>query len=203
MPPFFNPGPSGFAVPRIRLAAVGERMAETAGEVADGIVLHGFTTERYIRDVTIPAVERGFKRSGRRGTDFEICLPGLIVTGNDDAEMHHMREAVRQQIAFYGSTPAYRSVLAVHGWETVQDELTAMTKSGRWAEMPTLIDDHMLETFAVVADPEHIAARIIERYGDVIDRFSLHAPYSSDPERWSAVLTQLRDAKARVSEAQA
>jgi probable F420-dependent oxidoreductase len=199
MPPFFNPGPSGYPPPPIRMAAVGERMAETAGGVADGVVLHGLTTERYVREVTVPAVERGLAASGRTRASLEICLPGLIVTGNDEAEMERMREAVRKQIAFYGSTPAYRPVLRVHGWESLQDELTAMSKQGRWSEMPSLVDDRMLETFAVVADAEHIAGRISDRYGDVVDRFSFHAPYAGNPERWSAVLAQLRDSTSAAS----
>src|SRR5918997_5937907 len=52
MTPFFNPGPNPHGNAKIFLAAVGERMTEVAGEVCDGLLCHGFTTERYLREVT-------------------------------------------------------------------------------------------------------------------------------------------------------
>ena len=106
MTPFFNPGPNPFGTPKIILAAVGERMTEVAGEVADGIILHGFTTERYVREVTMPALERGFARSGRRREDFEISGPLFVLTGVTDEQLDQARTGTKEQIAFYGSTPA-------------------------------------------------------------------------------------------------
>ncbi|MGH8324645.1 MAG: TIGR03617 family F420-dependent LLM class oxidoreductase, partial [Steroidobacteraceae bacterium] len=107
MTPFFNPGPNPYGNPKILLAAVGERMTEVAGEVADGILIHGFTTERYMRDVTLPALERGLERGGHKREDFQVSYPGFIVTGNGEAELEAARKGVKGQIAFYGSTPAY------------------------------------------------------------------------------------------------
>src|SRR6476646_11561326 len=116
MTPFFNPGPNPYGNPRVFLAAVGERMTEVAGEVCDGMICHGFTTERYLREVTLPAIERGLERSGRTFDDFEISGPFFVVTGTTEEEIEKARQGVRQQIAFYGSTPAYRGVLELHGW---------------------------------------------------------------------------------------
>ena len=123
MTPFFNPGPNPHGDPRVFLAAVGERMTEVAGEVADGIILHGFTTERYVREVTMPALERGWARSGRTREQFELSGPMFVVTGTTEEEMAAARAGTCQQIAFYGSTPAYRGVLELHGWGDLQDEL--------------------------------------------------------------------------------
>ena len=130
MTPFFDPGPSQFGVPTIQLAAVGEKMTEVAGEVADGIILHGFTTERYVREVTVPALERGWKTAGKTRADFEICGPLFVVTGTTDEERERAREGTKQQIAFYGSTPAYRGVLELHGWGDLQDDLNRLSKQG-------------------------------------------------------------------------
>jgi probable F420-dependent oxidoreductase len=116
MTPFFNPGPSPYGPPAVQLAAVGELMTEVAGEVADGLILHGFTTESYVRDVTLPALERGFAKAGKTRADFEICGPLFVVTGTNEEEIAAAREGTKQQIAFYGSTPAYRGVLEHHGW---------------------------------------------------------------------------------------
>ena len=45
--------------------------------------------------------------------------------------------------------------------------------------------DDILETFAVVGEPEDIPKLMLARYGDVLDRISFYAPYQSDPERWA------------------
>src|SRR4051812_39201932 len=192
MTPFFNPGPNPFGDPKIFLAAVGELMTEVAGEVCDGLICHGFTTERYLREVTVPALERGLARSGRSIEDFEISGPFFVVTGTSEEEMAAAAKGVRQQIAFYGSTPAYRGVLELHGWGELQPELTALSKEGKWVEMGDLIDDDILHTFAVVAEPSQLAAGFKERYGDVVSRLSFYAPYQAAPETWLPVIQDLK-----------
>jgi probable F420-dependent oxidoreductase len=194
MTPFFNPGPSPYGAPKVFLAAVGERMTEVAGEVADGIIIHGFTTERYVKEVTLPAIERGLARAGRARSEFQISGPLFVVTGTDEAAFEQAAQATRQQIAFYGSTPAYRGVLDLHGWGDLQTELNALSKQGEWVKMGSLIDDEILRTFAVVAEPEGVGAELQRRYGGVVDRCSFYAPYRSDPERWRAVIDDLKAA---------
>ena len=174
------------------LAAVGEKMTEVAGEVCDGIILHGFTTERYVREVTLPALARGWERAGKSHADFQLSGPLFVVTGADEEQMVKARAGTKQQIAFYGSTPTYRGVLELHGWGDLQPELNALSKQGKWVEMGDLIDDEILETFAVVGEPESIAAELSARYGDVVDRLSFYAPYQSDPDRWRAVIDGLK-----------
>jgi probable F420-dependent oxidoreductase len=166
-------------------------MTEVAGETCDGFLCHGFTTERYLREVTIPALERGRAKVGKTMEGFEIVGPSFVVTGTNDEEMVKATAGTRQQIAFYGSTPAYRGVLDLHGWGGLQEDLNKLSKQGEWVEMGNLIDDEMLNTFAVVGAPEDIAPELHRRYGDVIGRISFYAPYRSDPERWKGVLSAL------------
>src|SRR6056297_136988 len=132
--------------------------------------------------------------AGEVSDGFEIVGPSFVVTGNDDAEVEAAATGTRQQIAFYGSTPAYRNVLEIHGWGGLQDQLNTLSKQGEWEEMGTLIDDEILNTFAVVGAPEDIAPELSQRYGDVISRISFYAPYASDPDRWDAVMATLRAA---------
>ena len=172
MTPFFAPTNNEYGAPRVFLAAVGPRMTEVAGEVADGIIIHAFTTEKYLRETTLPALERGFATAGKKREDFEISYPAFVVTGKNEEELTQARSATKQQIAFYGSTPAYRPVLESIGAGELQGELNAMSKQGRWVEMGALIDDSMLNAFAVVGEPQAIAAQIVDRYGDIIDRTS-------------------------------
>lgn len=191
MTPFFNPGPNPHGNAKIFLAGVGELMTEVAGEVCDGFLCHGFTTERYLREVTLPALERGAAKAGRTLADVEISGPAFVVTGATDEELTASRAGTKQQIAFYGSTPAYRGVLELHGWGGLQDDLNKMSKEGKWKEMGELITDDILDTFAVVGEPEQIAAGLQDRYGDIVQRVSFYAPYASDPERWRRVMEQL------------
>jgi probable F420-dependent oxidoreductase len=194
MTPFFDPGPNPYGPPKVMLAAVGDLMTEVAGEVADGMILHPFTTERYVREVTLPAIERGFAKSGRSRADFTLSLPVFVVTGTTDEEWETARTGTKQQIAFYGSTPGYHGVLRVHGWEDVGTKLNELSRKGEWVAMGELITDEMLETFAVVAPPDALADAIIARYGEILDRLNFDAPYKSDPEVWTSVLEQLKAA---------
>jgi probable F420-dependent oxidoreductase len=188
MTPFFNPGPNPYGTPKVFLAAVGERMTEVAGEVCDGLLAHGFTTEQYLRDVTLPALERGLAKAGKHRSEFEISCPVFVITGVNEEEFATADKGVRQQIAFYGSTPAYKGVLEKHGWHDLQPELNRLSKQGEWVQMGTLITDEVVDAFAVRGEPEEIPKLILARFGDVIDRVTFYTPYKSDPERWKAVL---------------
>jgi probable F420-dependent oxidoreductase len=169
MTPMFTPRQIEHAAPRVMVAAVGPRMSEVAGEVADGLIAHAFTTRRYMEDVTLPAIARGLQRAGRDRGDFEIACPVFVVSGSDSASWAASRSAVRQQIAFYGSTPAYRPVLDGLGRGDLQEELNRLSKQGKWVEMGEQIDDELLDAFAIIAEPGDIGRRLHERYGDLID----------------------------------
>jgi probable F420-dependent oxidoreductase len=145
-------------------------MSEVAGEVADGLLVHAFTTERYMREVTLPAIERGLSKSSRTRESFQLACPMFVVTGVDEEAMAQSAAINRKQIDFYGSTPAYRPVLEMHGWGALQEELNILSKRGEWDAMGDCISDDILEEFAIVAKPEDVASRIKQRCGDVLDR---------------------------------
>ena len=174
MTPFFNPGPNPYGPPPVYLAGVGRHMSALAGEVADGFMCHGFATEQYLREVVLPSLARGRARTGKELAGFEISGLPFVVTGTTEEELAASAAGVREQIAFYAATPAYRGVLELHGWGELQGELNALTKAGRWAEMGGLIDEQMLNAFAVVAEPDQVAAAILARYGDVFTRLHLY-----------------------------
>ena len=195
MTPFFEPERGalvGFGTPKVFLAGVGAKMTEVAGEVCDGFFCHAFSTERYLREVTLPALKAGRESAGKTMEGFEIVGPSFVVTGNNSDEMQQASAGTRQQIAFYGSTPAYSGVLEIHGWNDLQPQLNALSKQGKWVEMGDLITDEILNTFAVVGQPETIAPELAKRYGDVIKRLSFYAPYSSDQSRWAQVIADIK-----------
>ncbi|MBV9380357.1 MAG: TIGR03617 family F420-dependent LLM class oxidoreductase [Streptosporangiaceae bacterium] len=184
MTPFFNPGPNPYGPPRVFLAGVGDVMTRVAGEVADGFLCHGFTTERYLRSVTLPALAEGRRTAGASMDGYEISGLPFVVTGTSEAEMEQSALAVREQIAFYASTPAYRPVLEAHGWADLQAELTLMSRAGRWQEMRDLVDDDILNAFAIVAEPGGVAEGIRKRYGGIFTRLHLYlkTPLPRDAE---------------------
>ena len=193
MTPFFNPGPSEYGPPAVYLAAVGERMTEVAGEVADGLLIHAFTTEPYLREVTLPALDRGLARAGRSRSDIQLSYPAFVITGSNDDEVRAADSSARRQIAFYGSTPAYRGVLDFHGWGGLQPELNALSKQGKWAEMGELIDDEVLQAFAIVCAPDQVAPAVTARFGGTVDRISFYAANAAEGG-WGTVLAGLRAA---------
>jgi probable F420-dependent oxidoreductase len=192
MTPFFNPGPSEYGAPGVFLAAVGEKMTEVAGEVADGMLVHGFTTERYLREVTMPTIERGLATSGRDRSQFQMSYPAFVVTATTEPQMQEAATGARRQVAFYASTPAYKTVLDLHGWGDLQPDLNRLSKQGEWAKMGELIDDEILGTFAVIGEPESIAGQLKARFGDVIDRISFYMPYRTDSEQVQTLIADLK-----------
>ena len=193
MTPFFSPGPNPYGPPKVFLAAVGEHMTEVAGEVCDGLLVHPFSTERYMKEVTLPALERGLKKAGKTRADVELSYTAFVITGNDK-EREAAAGMVRNQISFYGSTPAYRPVLELHGWGDLQTELNTLSKQGRWQDMAGLITDDILNTFAVVAPLEQVADKLIERYGGVIERTGFYVPITSDAEKRAEEIAQIQKA---------
>lgn len=183
MTPAFTPQDTEFGAPRVILAAVGPKMTEVAGEVADGMIIHPFSTMPYINSVTMPAIEAGLAKAGKPREGFELSYSCFVVTGRDEAEFAASKKAAQERIAFYGSTPAYKGVLESIGCGDLQGELNAMSKQGRWQEMGTLITDDMLHEFGVMGEPQDIAPQMLERYGSFVDRTSASFPVSDDEQR--------------------
>ncbi|OBK46990.1 TIGR03617 family F420-dependent LLM class oxidoreductase [Mycobacterium sp. 1081908.1] len=171
MTPMFDHGPSPCGWPAIHVAAVGPVMTALVGEVADGLIAHGFTTASYFREVTLPRLDVGLRRAGRARADVEVTVPLMLAIVEDERDAKI--DAMRTTLAFYGSTPAYRPVLEHHGWGALGDELHALSKRGEWTTMGMLIDDTVLHTFAAIGGPKEMAATALERFGGAADRVQL------------------------------
>jgi len=184
MTPMFSPGANRWGPPPIYLAGVGERMVAASAEVADGLLIHPFTTERYLKDVIVPALT-----AVRPDLDgFVISGMPIVVTGRDEAALAAAADAARMQIAFYASTPAYKPILDVHGWGELYDEMHDLSLKGEWAAMGKRVDDEVLRTIAIVAEPDHIAAELEKRFGGVMSRCALSTREGVDPAVWEPVL---------------
>ena len=191
MPPNFRPEPTGHQPPPICIAAVGPKMSEMAGEVADGLFIHAFATPAYVSNVILPAVERGLATSGRSRKDFQLIYSGFVA---DSADPKALAEA-RNGVAFYASTPDYRGVLEQHGLEDLQPRLQQMTREGKWKDMAALVSDDILDLFCVRGAADEICAGIAARWGDLADQTSLSGDFwnahQSDP-RWTDGVQKLK-----------
>ncbi|WP_042415492.1 TIGR03617 family F420-dependent LLM class oxidoreductase [Streptacidiphilus anmyonensis] len=190
MTEFFDPGPNPHGNPPILLAAVGERMTQVAGRVADGLLCHAFTTPAYLHERTLPVLRAA--RGGESLDGFTVCLQAMAVLGADEAARAEAERAVRGQIAFYASTPAYRAVLDQHGWGALADRLHLLSRRGAWEEMAGEVPDDVLDAFAVAGTPAQVASALTARFGDAVDRVSLYTPYPVDAALTSAVAGLLR-----------
>ena len=171
MSPFFNPGPIDYPHIPIYIAGVNTGLARLAGEAADGFVVHPFHSPRYLQEVILPAIELGAEKAGRSRSDVSISVTAFVVTTPEE------RLFARMQIAFYASTPSYRPVMALHGWERVAEQLSGLAARGQWDEMPALIDEEMLASFAVEVPSPELPAALAERYHGLADRLGLYMPF--------------------------
>jgi probable F420-dependent oxidoreductase len=193
MTPAFNPGPNPYGIPKILVGALGPMMNQMSAEVADGVLVMPFNSERHMQERTWPAIERGLARSGRERGDFEVTAEVIIGVGRTEEELEAAR-GVRFLLAFYGSTPAYRPVLEVEGWEALQPELNGLSKQGRWNDMTELISDDMVDTLAVHGTPDQVAAEIVRRYG-TCDRICAYFPgYPAGDDLITDFVTAMRAA---------
>jgi probable F420-dependent oxidoreductase len=192
MIPAFDPGPAPHGLPPVFTAGVGPRMTAVAGEVADGFLVHPVNTRRSLLDLTLPALAEGAARAGRAIEDLELVCVTVVVTGRTEEELARSREGFRRQLAFYGTTPAYRPVFALHGYGDLRPELAALARDGRWDEMAGLIDDELLATVAVVAEPDQVADRLRERLDGISDSVSLVNNRAPDPKHFAEVVGALK-----------
>ena len=192
MIPAFNPGPNPYGPPRVFLGGFRPRMIAVAGEVADGFIAHPFNSRQSLLENTLPALQRGLDRAGRSRADIEIMCATLVVTADTAEALARSKAAARKQLAFYGSTPAYRATLECHGYGELHTELNALSKQGRWDEMAGLISDDLLEAIAVVGPRQSIAGMLSERLAGIADSVSLTHNRAPDPGHWADIVGDLK-----------
>lgn len=187
--PVFTPAPLQSAPIPIHLAAVNPAMCRVAGELADGLRVHPICSPRYVREVILPEARRGAARAGRDLFDFEIAVKPLVATAADPITLAARAEEMRGRIAFYGSTPAYAAAFELHGLGEIATALNALSRAQRWSEMPALISDEVLHTFATVARHEDVVDQLRSRYADFAHSMEFSIPVRET--RDEAVLTEM------------
>lgn len=194
MVPLFNPGPMKYDMPPIHIAAVNPIMCRIAGEVGDGLRPHPMCTPRYIREVMLPAAEEGQARTGRSGSKIETAMKPLVATAATEEVLERRVADVRARVAFYASTPAYRRCFDIWGLGDLADHLSTLSRNQKWDDMPGLVDDEMLNTFAVVGSYEEVAAKLVERFSGVLDQvgFSIEVETEEDAATLSNMVREVQ-----------
>ncbi len=193
MTPMFDPGPNPHGIPPVLLGALGPRMTEVAGEVADGLIVHPFNSMRFLENNAMPAVLRGLEKSGRQRTDFILQINAIVITGETEEAISAATESVKGLLGFYASTPAYRPPMEAVGYEDLQPELNALSKQGKWDALGSYIDDDFLEHFTTRGSPEEIAAKLKDKYGKYADRLAIYAPYAAPDDMWRKIIAELKN----------
>ncbi len=177
MTPFFNPGPNDVPYPPIYVSAVNKMMLHLAGEVCDGVHLHAIHSARYMHEFALPHLQEGLAKGGRAREDFSVNTAVFAIPTDDPQYAQWAEGFVKQQISFYMSTPAYRVLANLHGWEDVAEQLSKMARNGEWESMPNLINDEILDTIAVTGTWAELPAIIQKKYGNILDRVSYYLPF--------------------------
>lgn len=192
MTPFFSPPPLADPHIPIYIAGVNKRLCHLAGEICDGFLVHPFNSRAYLSEVILPNIEAGAASLGRSRKDIALVGSIFVIGEDDPGEAAAMREAARQQIAFYASTPTYRGVLEMHSWGAVGEELSSLAARQKWTEMPALITEAMLDEYAVAGRWADIPGLIQRRFGGLLDRVMYYLPFvpGQMDERWQQATTQ-------------
>lgn len=193
--PFFNPGPIDAPDVPLMLGAVGPKMLELVGKTADGIHTHPTNTSvRYLKEVILPQIAVGTaQRDPGRAKPF-ISASQFVATGPDDATVAAERERFRDMLAFLFSTPAYWASLELFGWQHVGEQLLALTREGRWNDMPGVFNDEVLDTFLVSGRYDQLPEQLAARFGGLVDRITLTVP--TDPANDAAAAEAIRQIRA-------
>lgn len=180
MTPFFSPAPMAYWQIPVYIAGVNEGLCRLAGELCQGFHVHSFHTVRYLKDLILPNIEIGLQKSLRSRADIQLTCAVFVVTGRTAEEMRNNAVMAKSQIAFYASTPSYKTVMEMHGWRDLAERLNSMSREGRWAEMWQEISDDMLDEFAVVAPLDDLPRKVKERYDGLLDRVGFYFPFEPD-----------------------
>ncbi len=192
MTPMFNPGPNPYGIPPILLGALGPKMTEVAGEVADGLIVHPFNSLPFLEEKALPAVRRGLEKANKKESDFILQINAIVITGEDEQSYQAAENSVKSLLGFYASTPAYRPPMDAIGMGDLQPTLNRLSKEGKWDALGGYIDEAFLEAFCTRGEPHEIAGKLKEKYGDYADRLAIYAPYAAPDAMWKKIITALK-----------
>jgi alkanesulfonate monooxygenase SsuD/methylene tetrahydromethanopterin reductase-like flavin-dependent oxidoreductase (luciferase family) len=148
--------------PKIVIAANGPRMIELAGEIADGIV-GWYQSLEYVRDVTLPALQRGAARAGRSLDGFEATVGFPAVITSDDSGLELAKGQVMMYATALGSAPAYLESAKAAGFGDEAQAIGERVRAGDLRGAVALVPDEMADAMVMAGSADRVRARI-DRY---------------------------------------
>ena len=191
MTPMFDAGKNPYGIPPVYLGALGPKMTELAGAVADGWIVHPFNNNTFLQDEALPALRRGLAKNSNADA-FCVSVTAMIITGENEQAFNAAKESVRALLGFYGSTPAYKPPMEAIGKGDLQPVLNDLSKQGRWDKLADYIDDEFLQAFAIMGEPGEMAGLLKQRYGAIADRISIYAPYAASDDMWAGIIADIK-----------
>jgi alkanesulfonate monooxygenase SsuD/methylene tetrahydromethanopterin reductase-like flavin-dependent oxidoreductase (luciferase family) len=142
----------------------------------------------------LPAARKGAAKAGRGLSQFAMCVMPLVATAEAEAELADRVHDVRARVAFYASTPAYLAAFETQGHGEAARQLQALSRAQRWEEMPALVNDEMLDAYAVIGTYHEIAAKLKARFAGLATHLEFRIPVTgeADKARLRDLLTALR-----------
>jgi len=163
----------------VMASALRPKSYELCGEAADGAI-SWVSPGVYLRDVALPALQRGAERAGRPCPPLIVHAPMCV---HDDAD--EVRAAAREQLANYPRMPFYQAMFAEAGFpEAAQLE--------GWS-------DGMIESVVLSGSEERVSERVAELFdfgaSEIIVSIVASGPdAAASRERTLALLSNLASA---------
>jgi len=162
MTPNFNPGPIPFPRPKVGLAMVGPGMARVAGEVADVVMPHGgIMSDKYMREVLLPAIRAGLVRTGRTWSDLEIAESGYLILGDSDAEIERIKTGPDAPGWSAHESAILRATDELHEDSFIRDET--------WTALAATWSEEQLLDFVFAVGQYHLVSMALNTLGVQID----------------------------------
>lgn len=152
----------------LHLGAMGPKMLQLAGELADGVVLNDFTPPDRL-DWALSQVDLGAKRAGRRVEELEIVKRRAIMVTEGADDHAAALEFFRRHYAFYASAPVYQEVILRLGHIEAIAEVRAGYAARDRARVTRAITDDMVAQVFQFGPREACHARLRADYAAGID----------------------------------
>jgi probable F420-dependent oxidoreductase len=162
IPQYARPGAPRERIP-IYIAGVNKHMIRVASEVADGLIGHPIYTRKYIAEKVKPVLD---------GTPCELA-PYVVCSISDDVDQ--ARREARAQIAFYYTTRLYHSVLDVHGWREIGEQISQAFRKGDFKAMSEAVPDELVDAIAITGRPDEARDRL-KQWEGLTDHALLYPP---------------------------
>jgi probable F420-dependent oxidoreductase len=179
----------------IYAAGINDRIMQSAGRVADGLIGHPMFTRRYVEEVVRPALTAGAEKAGRDPD--EVGLTGILMCAVD-TDVDAARRRIAYSIGQYAASRVYDRLFELHGWSEPQNAIRDAVRRRDVEAMITAVPDDAIDAIAVACAPGELAAHVA-RHGADYDHLNLTGPAwglepAAQEQAARDIVSEMRDA---------